>query len=590
MIREFNAEKLGCYYRLVSNSLWQEDYPPAADSRDLQEYLVAVRTPDFAVGPARTVRERTCGYTAPPSDSIELAAQFAIAVSKRVEPRVYAVTPKESVQRLSDVSSRRAATEFLLGLNAIGGAAGVDVMLQSVRQNEAFMHAIRRQPLVVGYTSAGAAEYVLESPKDKESKPPERRMDSLGFGWILGPQFAITKDGSRPSFRHTVRQQALSATVIAPIWWDNVRMKVRATWRRENTSLNAFSVVPFEKTYSVELPRKLSALDGLLDTGGDREPEVETAYNTTVRVGEPARLLIRGEHLWRSSEVFIGSQPANRVRLLPDMRGLVAEFDKIQPVFGASSVTGKADSLDITVGTSDGFTRIGAANVVGSDGFKPRSIVGIGRRFVGDQTTTLVVDPPLQGFRTVEVVARSSANASLNVKAADLSSGLELSRDGASLRFTPKAADIKLRAGDPIDLLLAVASDTALAPEYVAIARDAIYYPKASDHATKLEWASAGTGLRKIKLTFPPGVTKGFSNMASGKVDVTAQLSSGEKSVNFNSQVCAFDKGACVLTLRLPDTTAGELVAAAKSGDFTLSVKLGGQDVPELTPPALAGK
>ena len=41
-----------------------------------------------------------------------------------------------------------------------------------------------------------------------------------------------------------------------------------------------------------------------------RRPDVEDLYSTTVKVGAPARLLITGENIWRSTEVLLGGQAA----------------------------------------------------------------------------------------------------------------------------------------------------------------------------------------------------------------------------------------------------------------------------------------
>lgn len=576
--REFDRERLACYFRLVTNKTHKQ-YPPKRDEQaSLKDYIVAITAPDIESEQSSAKEDPdSCGYTTRPQEKSDFAKEFSHAITKHAEPRVYAVTPKETVQRLSDVSSRRAATEFVLGLGAIGGAGGVDAMLQSVRENDAFLQTLRRQPLVVGYTNSGATSY---------NENGVRVDQGVLFGWLLGPQFAITKDGSRPSFRHIPRQQALTAMVSLPVWWNTLKLKITGSWRRENPTLPAFnsSSSRFVKTYGVELPRRLSALDGkLVEDVESREPRTAATYRTTVQVGQPARLLIEGENMWKSAEVFLGSQAANRVRVLPNMGGVIAEFDQVLPSYGSKTI-------DISVATSDGFTKVGVASVASTDALKVRSALGVGRRFIGDQSVTLALDPPLKAARSVELWARSKASASMNAKVAELGSGLDLARDGASMRITPKTSDIKLKSGDPIDLVLVVGSDSSVAPEYIAVASDATYFTQSSDLNGKLEWASAGTGLRALKITFPPGAQTAFASLSTGKADIQAQISSGGKSADMERGSCTVGKTPCILKLRLVKPVDAGLDDAVKKGDFSLAVNVMGDDVPSLPPGTLSGR
>lgn len=48
-----------------------------------------------------------------------------------------------------------------------------------------------------------------------------------------------------------------------------------------------------------------------------------------LRAGREAKLLIPGSRLWRSATVTLGAQIANRIRVLPNMEGIIAEFDQL---------------------------------------------------------------------------------------------------------------------------------------------------------------------------------------------------------------------------------------------------------------------
>ncbi|NIY77027.1 hypothetical protein HED22_15335 [Thalassospira sp. HF15] len=65
---------------------------------------------------------------------------------------VYAVTPKETVQRISDVAGRRESGQTALALNALLGSVGVDAGLTQINDSQLLLQALRRQPLVVGFS------------------------------------------------------------------------------------------------------------------------------------------------------------------------------------------------------------------------------------------------------------------------------------------------------------------------------------------------------------------------------------------------------------------------------------------------------
>jgi len=49
----------------------------------------------------------------------------------------------------------------------------------------------------------------------------------------------------------------------------------------------------------------------------------------TITAEKPADILIRGNHLWRSTVVTLEGQPADNITVLPDMKGIVARFDSV---------------------------------------------------------------------------------------------------------------------------------------------------------------------------------------------------------------------------------------------------------------------
>lgn len=587
---EFTDEGLGCFYKVASSN---GASPPFTSNQQARAFVLRLREP--------SPEELPDGCNNDLSPEYEFMRKVA---NLPTQPRVYAVTPKESVQRISDVSSRRSASEFVLGLSALAGAGQFEAMASTVQQNDAFLQALRRQPLVVGYTGPGATvkpAAAASAPASAASAPYGAGSDDLSFGWVLGPTFAISKDGSRASFRHTVRQQSVTASVSVPSWWRSVDVEITGSWLRENKHLrkrwnkDGSERVVNTQTYNVALPFRASSLDGVFAYGAEeRLPYVEDLYNAAIQVGTGARLLVRGGNIWRSTEVFIGAQRADRVRLLPDMKGIVAEFDEIKPVWGADLRRIGADTVDISVATADGFTKIGQASITKGSA-TATALVGIGRRFFGDKAVVLRADPPIRSFRVIELRAKSRINASLDAKLGDTGSGIvAVSRDGSAVNVILKTDDLKdfkLRSGDPIDLALVTYADGAVGPVVTPVVQNATYYAKTSDAQAVLSWEPAtGSGMRAIRLKLPPAVQQAFQAAATGTVRLVATLTTpAGDSGKADPLTCKVDGKDCVEKLKFTNPSK-EVTAAIQSGDFKLEFKFDDDDAPELNTTTLSGK
>ncbi|MCA1600806.1 MAG: hypothetical protein LC776_03855 [Acidobacteria bacterium] len=74
--------------------------------------------------------------------------------------------------------------------------------------------------------------------------------------------------------------------------------------------------------------------------------------NLKVSACEKAKILIPGSRLWRSATVTLGAQKADRITVLPNMEGIIAEFAEVEipPVSG----TGKTSKVKLRVWTSEG--------------------------------------------------------------------------------------------------------------------------------------------------------------------------------------------------------------------------------------------
>lgn len=266
-----------------------------------------------------------------------VVGSFDDALRKRSFPYCYAITPKELVQRISDVASRREATQLSLSLGFLMGSVGLESLIEYVRVTEGIFQAIRRQPLVVGFS------------KDYEKE------ENATFGWMIGPKFSLQENGKGSYFRHAPVQQSLSALVSLPSWWQIVELKIKRYWRREDgTKVMGHEIIE----YVVDLPGDLQGITDALSEEKNRPPIPKFIEDFNMEIGKPGKLVISGTDLWRSPEVFIGSQQADRISVLPNMLGIVAHFKEVkQPAgWGATDMSKKVNSY---IWTSDGSQYIG---------------------------------------------------------------------------------------------------------------------------------------------------------------------------------------------------------------------------------------
>jgi hypothetical protein len=577
---QFQEEGLDCFYELQTEKA-RDDNSREAVAMDPQDFDQLKRA-RLHVVEIVGLPPNDCSVHPLVDDKSTAAASFLKALRRDARPAAYAVTPRESVQTLSDVSARRDTRQLLLGLSALVGKVGIDTAVQSLKEDEVFMQAVKRQPLVVGFS-------------DQLSGTNNH------FGWILGPSFRVGRNVKGAEFRHTVRQEALSAALRVPSWWRSAHVKVTTRWQREHAG-GASEASSDEKIreYDVPLPYQLAAIDGaLVDGDPDRSAHAVFRYATDVRVGRPARLLLRGPNLWKATEVYLGAQPATRVTLLPDMAGLAADFAEVADPSGVDmrdAVDGP--SLPIVVVTSDGFTEVGRAHIVDDGKARPRVITGLTRRFIADAVPPLVIDPPLANPGNLELWMRSPV--SINSGAlpiATAAEGLDLSREGTALRTTVTPAKLpgNVHSGDPVDLTLRAFAAPGRPVEDIALGSGLVYFKTAADANVKagLKVQNVSGGFR-IGLTFPVGTLAAFSALDGGKVPVSGVLTYADGTTARLAAVpCTIVKkdatGQCELTLAVPAAQAADALWAKARSDkkWSLALTFEGSDVPTIDPAAV---
>ncbi|MCH5375367.1 MAG: hypothetical protein JJ992_15455, partial [Planctomycetes bacterium] len=262
----------------------------------------------------------------------------------------YAATPKANARTVLSttddglsVGARASAT--LPGNDSVGGAMRGGYAQQ---QSEA---GAGRQIQVMGFGGTG------------------RNNTQPRFGWLIEPPSV----GLEPQ----PIQQSLTAIVSLPSWWDQIWLRVRTCWRgdggfpkdevREGSPCRSDGAL--ESVFKIHLPWNIKDINRKFNYEIRRVPFIESTggdFGLTpfpvYHVGQPdARLLIEGGDLWRSTMVTLGSQRADEILVLPNMRGIIATFKTIER---SSRPEPCRTQVPIRVWTSEGVTMEDAAQAI----------------------------------------------------------------------------------------------------------------------------------------------------------------------------------------------------------------------------------
>lgn len=438
----------------------------------------------------------------------------------KLEIYAYGATPKESVQRISDVVSRREGLQLALGLQGLVGNTGLSSLTNFMQANEGIFNSLKRQPLVVGFGHSNAQS---EASVSTDSMLP------VDFGWIIGPQYGTAKDGKSANFRQKVVQNGLSAVVSIPGWWDSVELVVRRYWVSESGDILAVqstgqtfgsSQTDYKKqndiTYTIALPDSPDDAFSLINAGQlmdvTEEPRDQPMWE--LKYGNSAEIVVRGSNLWRNPQVRVGAQYANRIHVMPDMKGVVAIFDKVDnKVMGASlkpfGVTPPKQTLPVTIATPNGFKLVGFAKI-SEDRPDPTTLrADAGSVIIGGQDNTIALNLKLPGYYSINSIYRKSGSSEAftadHAKIGNI--------DNTSLSYTPPSL-AKLNDGDSIEMQLLLTHKQGEEPERIPVDGKRIYYKNSGTWNVKATTSTlVGTeGERKysILLVFPKGYDKVF--------------------------------------------------------------------------------
>jgi hypothetical protein len=153
-------------------------------------------------------------------------------------------------------------------------------------------------------------------------------------------------------------QKSLLALVSVPAWTSALHLDVSVGWLDQHGD----SVLDQEEGFPVDIsvPPDYETFDSVFrnDPSVSRNPRIqedEMDKDIYVRAGGSTKILIPGSRLWRSATVTLGAEIADRIRVMPNMLGIVAEFDEVDlpyaaynPDSGAIAEEADEDSLGLT--------------------------------------------------------------------------------------------------------------------------------------------------------------------------------------------------------------------------------------------------
>lgn len=274
----------------------------------------------------------------------------------------YAVLPRQSVRATVSDILNRVEVEGGLFKGGQDDAGGLGV---SASMNESKSGAMLRSTV----TSFGSME-----GQGRDSQ------DETAFGWIVDPSGGglMSMDGDRPQ----PMTESMVAIVSVPAWWEELSLAIETGWidedgnwtadrrversqpmpaGRDDTAASAGGAmaqpvpVPADAAapLKVVLPNSYEGIDALLLQVKRRKPVIVEAdfEQTTLTACTPASILIRGNRLWRNSVVTLGSQEATEIKVMPNMEGILARFERVE-------IPDQSDEETLRVWTSEGMAEL----------------------------------------------------------------------------------------------------------------------------------------------------------------------------------------------------------------------------------------
>ncbi|MCZ6513563.1 MAG: hypothetical protein O6857_06525 [Nitrospinae bacterium] len=273
--------------------------------------------------------------------------EFMDALTRDTKAFSYGVTPKGIVERISSLLAKQDTARIMLKGGLSSGAAVAGAVINILSESEKSLQGIRRNPLVVGLgdhdLGPGGEDNGTDDKRTKD-KRKEKKIEkdrTVRFGWLLGPRY---QDGDEAI--HIPVQHTLSAVISVPGWWRGLKLNIWRCWINKR-KIGAWSIMGVRKRATeickdeepkpsemwVRLPGAVDEISAKLKYSVIERPYIRQStllQKPILEVGRPGEVIFEGGRLWRSTVVTLGNQQADRIVVLPHMRGIIAKFDCIK--------------------------------------------------------------------------------------------------------------------------------------------------------------------------------------------------------------------------------------------------------------------
>ena len=201
-----------------------------------------------------------------------------------------------------------------------------------------------------GNVSTGSSERGYQAAPRSVGFSDASADGAVEFGWVIGGRGRLAST-----------QKSGLALVSVPAWTNELSVHVETGWVRGGDA----PTITRSYDFTVPIPPDYEAFDAFV--GGSRirhEPRISNdlmASELNLEACSDVSIIIPGFRLWRSTVVTLGGQDADRITVLPNMRGIIARFDRLF----ASDVPARYEPAKLRVWTSEGVDTASATFNVG---------------------------------------------------------------------------------------------------------------------------------------------------------------------------------------------------------------------------------
>lgn len=162
------------------------------------------------------------------------------------------------------------------------------------------------------------------------------------FGWIIQPRLTeSTTSSEKIEYRQIPGHYSLSAIISIPSWWRTLKVQVNKCWLSNPTLSTSNSSLCNQKdippAFSIKVPGNTHDINQKLGFEVLKTPYIvpdDVGQKQELEVGRNGVVLLNGERLWRSTVIMLGSQKADSIEVLPDMKAVMATFKCVNPAAG----------------------------------------------------------------------------------------------------------------------------------------------------------------------------------------------------------------------------------------------------------------